>query len=240
MDVTEHKRTECALLRSQHELQVLTTRLMEAQEAESKYLARELHDAFSQKLAVLGIEMAALAQRNNLPCELGAKLLEFTEQIGTLARDIHRISRQLHPAILDDLGLAAALRSECTAFTDQHGIPIDFNPGGIPRVLPDNVALCLYRVVQECLRNVAKHAHATTVRVALQAGSDDIALEVADTGDGFDLEQAKGRGGLGLISMEERARLLNGAFGIRSQPGMGTLVTIRVPLRHKESLAKRS
>ena len=220
----------------QEKLQALTAKLIEAQEMESKYLARELHDDFSQKLAVLGIEMAGLADRTNGSSqELGSRLLEFTEQIGTLAKDIHRISRQLHPAILDDLGLAAALKNECVAFSEQCGIPTEFNPNGTPRYIPDDISLCLYRVAQECLRNVGKHAQATEARVVLSGGLDEIAMEIADVGNGFDPEKVGGKGGLGLISMEERVRLVKGTFSIRSQPGTGTQVTVRVPLGGKES-----
>ena len=104
-------------------------------------------------------------------------------------------------------------------------------PARIPQVLPDDVSLCLYRVVQECLSNIGKHAKATEVRVILRGGSNEIVMEIADDGDGFDLETVKGRGGLGLISMEERARLVEGSFNVQSQPAKGAVVTVRVPLR---------
>ena len=218
----------------QQDLQALTAKLIEAQEAGNKYLARELHDDFSQKLAVLGIQMAALADRASSP-ELGGRLLEFTAQIGILARDIHRISRQLHPAILDDLGLAAALKNECIAFTEQHGIPAEFDARDIPRGVSDDISLCLYRVAQECLRNVVKHAKATGVRVALSCGHDEISMKIADVGVGFVHEEVKRKGGLGLISMQERMRLVSGTFSIRSQTGRGTVVRVRVPLHPTRS-----
>ena len=233
-EMIERTQSETAVLRYQQELQALTAKLIEAQEMGSKYLARELHDDFSQKLAVLGIEMAALAHQASAQ-ELGDRLLEFTVQIGTLAKDIHRISRQLHPAILDDLGLAAALKNECVAFSEQHDIPTEFDAGDMPRVVPDDIALCLYRVAQECLRNAGKHANTAQVLVALSGGRDEIAMEIVDVGDGFNPEEIKGKGGLGLISMEERVRLVNGTFSIRSRPGEGTLVKVRVPLHRKES-----
>jgi PAS domain S-box-containing protein len=235
-EMIERSQGETAVLLYQQELQALTAKLIEAQEMESKYLARELHDDFSQKLAVLGMEMADLAHRTaGSSEELGSRLLEFTEQIGNLAKDIHRISRQLHPAILDDLGLAAALKNECAAFSEQYGIPTEFDPDDIPQAVPDDISLCLYRVAQECLRNVGKHAHVTEARVALSGGLDEIAMEIADVGNGFDPEKVGGKGGLGLISMEERVRLVKGTFSIRSQPGTGTQVTVRVPLGGKES-----
>jgi signal transduction histidine kinase len=220
----------------QEELRALTAKLIGAQEAEGKHLARELHDDFGQKLAVLGMEMGALAHRaSSKDKELGVRLREFTAQIGECAKDIHHISRRLHPAILDDLGLAAALKNECAAFSEQHGIPARFDPFAIPGPVPGDVSLCLYRVAQECLRNAGKHAKAAHVRIALSGDSHEIAMEIADEGKGFDLEKIKGKGRLGLISMEERVRLVNGAFSIRSQPGKGTLVKVRVPLRQGQS-----
>jgi signal transduction histidine kinase len=128
-----------------------------------------------------------------------------------------------------------ALKNECAAFSEQHGIPAEFDPGAIPRSVPDDISLCLYRVAQECLRNVGKHAKAAHVRIALSGGRDEIAMEIADIGNGFDLEKIKGKGRLGLISMEERVRLVNGAFSISSQPEEGTLVKVRVPLQQRES-----
>jgi len=218
----------------QEELQALTAKLIGAQEAESKRLARELHDDFGQKLAVLGMEMADLARQASTQ-ELGGRLLELTAQIGGLAKDVHHISRRLHPAILDDLGLAVALKNECAAFSEQHGIPTEFDSGVMPFSVPDDISLCLYRVAQECLRNAGQHANAAHVRIALRGGGDEIAMEITDVGNGFHLERVKGKGRLGLISMEERVRLVNGAFSIWSQPGEGTLVKVSVPLRRTES-----
>jgi PAS domain S-box-containing protein len=229
--IIERERNRAVLLHYQQELRALTARLIDLQETQNRHLARELHDAFGQKLAVLGIEMAALAQGPPESFEtLSARLRRFIEQIGGLSKDIHRISRQLHPAILDDLGLEAALKNECLVFAKQHGIPTEFDSAGIPRNIPDDVALCLYRVAQECLRNVASHANAASIRVTLGAGRNKIALDVVDNGDGFDPEKIKSKGRLGLISIDERCRLVNGEFSVHSEPGKGTRVEIRVPL----------
>jgi signal transduction histidine kinase len=229
--IIERERNRAVLLHYQQELRALTARLIDLQETQNRYLARELHDAFSQKLAVLGIEMAALAQGPPESFEtISARLRLFTEQIGGLSKDIHQISRQLHPAILDDLGLEAALKNECLIFAEQHGIPTEFDPVGIPRNIPDDVALCLYRVAQECLRNVARHANAALVRVTLRAGHNEIALEIVDNGDGFDPEKIKSKGRLGLISVDERCRLVNGKFSVHSEPGKGARVNVRVAL----------
>jgi len=229
------KQNEAAVLRYQQELQGLTGKLIEARELESKLLARELHDVFSQKLAVLGMEIAALGQ--NLPessQELKSRLQQFTEQIGFLSKDIHQISRQLHPAILDDLGLVAGLRNECLVFSQQQDVPAEFVSRDVPRSLSGDLSLCLYRVAQESLRNIGKHARAQEVRVDLSASDREIVLVIEDRGHGFDLQEGRGKGGLGLVSMEERIRLVNGSLSIRSQPGMGTRVEVRAPLHHSE------
>ena len=148
------------------------------------------------------------------------------------------MSRRLHPAVLDELGLEAALREECAAFSTQLAIPCDVESKDVPISLPEDVSLCLYRVAQESLRNIARHAQASKVRVTLSGRKDGIALRVDDTGDGFDLKERKGKGGLGLISMEERVRLLNGKFTIQSHPGKGTSVDVFLPLASAKDTAK--
>ena len=235
-DITELKQSEAGFLRYQQELKALNAQLISAQEESSKRLARELHDVFSQKLAVLGMDIAALAQQaHQSPEALGAHLRHIAGQIGGLANYIHGMSRRLHPAIVEDLGLAAALASECLAFSEQYGIPAEFTPQNVPDPLPEEISLCLYRVAQESLRNIGKHAHARGVRVALTAGGGNIALVIEDIGDGFELEQARRKGGLGLISMDERVRLVGGTLSIRSKPGKGTRVEVRVPLPRGEA-----
>jgi len=230
------KQSEAALLLYQQELRALTAKLISVQEENSKYLARELHDVFSQKLAVLSMEISALEQRPpESPEALGNQLRQIAEQIGGLAKDIHQMSRQLHPAILDDLGLAAALNNECLAFSEQHGIPVKLTPQNVREPLPEDVSLCLYRVAQESLRNIGKHAGATEVRVALAGGTGEITLVIEDFGDGFDLDQVRGKGGLGLVSMDERVRLVGGTFSVQSEPGTGTRVEVRVPLRRGQA-----
>lgn len=211
------------LQRAQAQLRNFPALLVQAQETERRLLARELHDDLTQKLAALGMEANALGNR-----ELGHK-------IGGLADDIHRISHQLHPAILDDLGLEAALRDECTSFSQRFGIAVRFHSESVPRSLPSEVALCLFRVAQESLRNIAKHAHASEVRVRLERGRTGISLFVGDSGAGFDVSQARGKGGLGLISMEERIQLVKGYYRIHSRPGVGTEKEFHVPLEETGS-----
>ncbi|MBI1955684.1 MAG: PAS domain S-box protein, partial [Acidobacteria bacterium] len=135
-----------------------------------------------------------------------------------------------HPSILDDLGLTATLRAECAAFSKQHGIPARFLPHNVPESLPSDISLSLYRIAQESLWNAAKHAEAKEVLVTLTGSGEEIVLAIHDDGNGFDLAQIKGKGGLGLVSMEERVRLVNGGFSVTSEPGKGTSVAVRVPL----------
>jgi signal transduction histidine kinase len=145
------------------------------------------------------------------------------------------MSRRLHPAILDDLGLAAALRAECNAFSQVHKIHADFSSSRIPKSVPDNVALSLYRIAQESLQNIAKHSRAQKMRVDLAFKRGEIQLAIEDFGDGFDLQALKRKKrGLGLIGMEERVRLVGGALTVDSKPGRGTRVLARIPLKNKQ------
>jgi signal transduction histidine kinase len=222
-----------AIRRSHDELQALAGRLLSAKEEENRRLARELHDVVSQRLAVLGMEFSAVQQQlaSSSPLVSG-RLGSMAEEVGRVAKDIHQLSRQMHPSILDDLGLTSALRAECAAFSKQHGIAAELVPSEIPDALPGEIALSLYRIVQESLWNVAKHAHAHQVRLSVAQADGELLLSVEDDGKGFDPEQVKGQGGLGLVSMEERVRLVNGRFSIQSHPGNGTRVEVRVPVPH--------
>jgi len=232
LDVSERKKAETALIKNQQELQRLTARLLSIQEAETQLIARDLHDDLSQKLAALGMEASALAK--SLPKSsdsLKERIRDLGQKISGFSDDVHRLSRRLHPAILDDLGLEAALREECLGFSQRSGIPVEFQAQDVPRAVPADVALCLFRVGQEALRNVGKHAGATEVHFVLACHESDLVLMIEDVGAGFKPEEARRRGGLGLISMEERVRLVNGDFSIRSQPGKGTEIEVRAPLK---------
>ena len=224
------------LLKSQEELRDMAGRLLSMQEADTRLLARELHDDLSQRLVALSMEASTLSKSSpESPDLISGRIRDLGQKIGAMAAEVHQISRQLHPAILDDLGVEAALREECTSFSRRLGIPVRFKAKEVPRSLPGDIALCLFRVAQESLRNIGKHANAKEVRVLLTCRKADLALFIEDIGDGFDLEQARKKGGLGLISMEERVRLLNGDFKIRSQPGEGTEVEVHMPLPEKAS-----
>jgi signal transduction histidine kinase len=147
-----------------------------------------------------------------------------------ISQDVHSLSRQLHPSILDDLGLIKAVEAECAGFSKREGIEVLFNHENISRVIPKDVSLSLYRIIQEGLRNISKYACAEHASVSLQGMDHDILLSVQDDGIGFDWAEAKENPGLGFSSMRERARLIHGEFSIKSEPEKGTVITVRAPL----------
>jgi signal transduction histidine kinase len=151
------------------------------------------------------------------------------EQLAALSESVHSLSRQLHPSILDDLGLLDALRSECMSLQQRDGIRVEYSARGVPADLPRGTALCVYRVAQEALRNVARHARSPRASVRLVGNGRELVLWVRDEGVGFEVADG-GRTGLGLESMRERARLIRARLTVRSRPGGGTAVTVRVPL----------
>jgi PAS domain S-box-containing protein len=230
-DISERKKNEEALLDYQGQLQRLTGNLLTVQEAGNQELARELHDVFSQELAALNLEVSTLQAQAEEPRQIAEHLAQLGARIGRLADEMHRASRQLHPAIVHELGLEAALQEECNRWSEQLQIPVKFVCEALPRELPDEVSLCLYRVGQESMRNIGKHSDATEARVQLRGDANGVTLRVEDSGDGFDVNEARKKGGLGLISMEERVRLVNGRFSIESRPGSGTIVEVFVPLK---------
>lgn len=227
--------SETALRESQKDLQVLAGKLLSAQEEERRLLARELHDDMTQRLAVLAIEVGKLEQQlQTAPDPVLGRLRETKEQMVRLSADVHVISRQLHPAILDDLGLVSAIESECSNFSQREGIVVKYEAQNVPPTLPKNVALCIYRVAQEGLRNIAKHAQTQEAYVTLGGTDDTVLLSIGDDGIGFDPSQLRGKAGLGLASIEERIRLIQGDLSLRSQPGGGTVIEVRAPLPREE------
>jgi PAS domain S-box-containing protein len=230
-DITGRKMNEQTLLDYKDQLQKLTGALIAARETSNREIARELHDVFSQELAALGMEISSLKEPGRSETELSARLSELGKRVGRLAVNVHETSRKLHPAILEDLGLRVALEQECQSFEQRSEIPTQFTAAGVAGKLPLELSLTLYRAAQECLRNIQKHAPASdSVQVALTRGPDGVTLRVADTGGGFDLARTMRKGGLGLISMEERVRTVNGKLTVESEPGKGTTVTAFVPL----------
>ena len=221
--------------RSNAQIQGLAGRLITAQEAERTRIARELHDDVNQQLAALSISLSGLKRR--LPSEAAEaqqEVARLQQQTIALSEAIRHLSHELHPGVLQHAGLVAALQGDCAEFGSQHGIDVTFHADAGLEDIPADVALCLYRVAQEALRNIARHAGARRAEVALTRSDDILELRIADDGQGFDLAAARRRGGLGLISIDERVRLVQGGVQIVTEPRRGTELRVRVPLHAGE------
>ena len=227
-----------ALNRAQQELRALTARLFQAQEDERRWVARELHDAVCQKLAVFDMEMESLQAKMSLD-SVGAmeQLADLRRQAASLQDEVRSLSHRLHPSILDDLGLSPALRSMTEDFGRRENMLATFSSRGVPEQLPRETAASLYRIAQEALHNVGKHAGKTHVKVTLEGEDSLVRLQVSDLGHGFDPDDA--HGGLGLISMAERARVIGGSFRIESTLGQGTTVSVSAPLGREDRGVER-
>ena len=221
-DITELKQTE-------DDLRDLSRRLIRAHEEERALLARELHDDVTQRLAVLAIQVgrAELAAPGGPPAEA---MQTVRHGLVRLSEDIHALAYQLHPSVLEELGLAEALRAECERRLRQGRIAITVNLDPLPAVPGREVALCLFRVMQEALNNVARHAGARAASVTLKPMDGGLLLAIRDDGVGFDAANPGERRRLGLVAMRERVRLVNGTLDIESSPGHGTTVIAWVPV----------
>jgi two-component system, NarL family, sensor kinase len=228
------RESERKLRQNESDLRGLAGRLIYAQEEERSRLARELHDDLVQRLAVVAIDVGRLElQLLDPPPPVREALGEMKNGIIRISQDVHSLARQLHPSILDDLGLIKAVESECAGFSKREGIEVLFNHENIPRVIPKDISLSLYRIIQEALRNISKHACAQHISVSLLGIGHDVLLSVQDDGIGFDWAEVKENPGLGFSSMRERARLIHGEFSIKSQPGKGMVITVRAPLQRR-------
>jgi PAS domain S-box-containing protein len=228
VDITERKQAELALRESERELRRLSGALITAEEDAARQIARELHDDITQRLALLSMEIGKTAARPPVAGELVSQLRSYQAKILDVSEGIRKISHQMHPSILDDLGLSAALESMCLELQRVEGTSVHFEAREVPDHLDRTLASCLYRVCQESLRNVSKHAQADDVNVVLSRAGEFLHLEVFDSGVGF--ESSGQKPGLGTYSIKERIRVVNGTVSIESEPGQGTRVIARVPL----------
>jgi signal transduction histidine kinase len=199
-------------------LRQLSGRLITAQEEERSRIARDLHDDAGQRLALLAIELDQLQARS------------LADQARALSADLHRMAHQLHPAILDQLGLLPAARRFAGELAARHGLTIEVLSDRWPETLPRDAALVLYRVMQEALQNAVKHSGAARVEIAFRGGGDELTVRVADRGRGFAPEQVEGAYGLGLAGMRERLRIVGGGLRIESAPGGGTMLEAWLPV----------
>jgi signal transduction histidine kinase/ABC-type uncharacterized transport system substrate-binding protein len=204
--------------------------LINAQEQERSRLAAELHDDFSQRVALLTYELGDAADSlAESPDAAREKLNAVSDSVRELGEDLHTVSHRLHSSTLESLGLVAGLRALCHEFTTRQGIEIGFSSMDIPAAVNRDVALCLFRIAQEGLQNLKKHSGVTNAEVNLRRAGDGLSLRLTDKGRGFDVNGARDRNGLGLRSMEGRARIVGGSFEIQSEPGKGTRLEVWVP-----------
>ncbi len=248
-EVAERKRTEEALRESedhyrvlfdeacvmQENLRSLSRQILHVQEAERKRISRELHDEVGQALTAVHMRLGMLQSNGvvDLP-QLKKKISDTQTLLGQTMDSVHRFARELRPAMLDDLGLLAALRSYLKAFAERTGLQVHFKASAETEKLDDEQKTAVFRVTQESLNNVAKHAQATQVTATLRQVKNGIRMQITDNGKAFDVERqlcAKGEQRLGLLGMQERVRLIDGRFEIKSTPGKGTTVSVEVPFR---------
>jgi PAS domain S-box-containing protein len=218
IDITERKLAEAAL-------SGMTRKLVEAQEQERARIARELHDDINQRLALLAVECGQL---QNDPSNVQVRMQDLQIELAQISEDVQALSHELHSSNLDYLGVVAGIRSWCKEFGERQKMEIVCTHD-VRSILPTEIGLCLFRVLQEALHNAVKHSRVKRVEVRLTEQSNEIHLIISDSGAGFDVEAARQGTGLGLTSMQERVRLMNGTISIESKPMGGTTIRVRVP-----------
>jgi PAS domain S-box-containing protein len=227
-DITRRKQME-------ETLSDMSRKFIESQEQERAHIGRELHDDINQRLAMLSLELEQLLEN---PSEIQPRVKELRRQMAEVSNDVQALSHDLHSSKLEYLGVVAGIKSWCKEFSERQRMEIDFK-NEVSSTLPIEVGLSLFRVMQEALHNAQKHSGVKRIEVQLREDSGEIHLVVSDLGRGFDLETAMQGRGLGLTSMSERVRLMNGTISIESKPMCGTTIHVRVPLQsdHRSELA---
>jgi signal transduction histidine kinase len=219
----------------EHAISSMSRKLIESQEQERARIGRELHDDINQRLAMLGVEIERL---QGDPSEIQKRVKELRQQTAEISNDVQALSHELHASKLEYLGVVGGIRSWCREFGERQGLEINFKTDIAGRI-PVEIGLTLFRVLQEGLHNAVKHSEVKRIEVQLSEQSNDIHLTISDAGKGFDVDAAKQGRGLGLTSMEERVRLMNGAIAIDSKPLCGTKIHVCLPLT-LEQCAQRS
>ena len=223
IDITDRRLVE-------ERLREVGGRLLTAQEEERRRVARELHDDLSQQLALLASELEQLSLHPPQPLEeVSQRLIALGQRASSISSDVYRLSHQLHPSKLEALGLVPSLRSYCREVSTQQNIHVSFTHGDVPASVPMDISVCVYRIVQEALRNVAKHSGADEAHVQLLSDGGGLCLRIADAGVGFD-PSPTGHVGLGLISIRERLRFVGGQLQVHSARSHGTRLDVWIPL----------
>jgi signal transduction histidine kinase len=230
-DITERKNAEDDLVKKNIELRQLSLHLENIREEERTKMSREIHDELGQQLTGLKMEISWLNRNLQEKDEkTSAKINSCLDLIDETIHSVRRIATELRPSILDDLGLAEALNWQGSEFSNQTGIPLTFYSSLEEIKFPPLLSIAIFRVFQEALTNVARHAAATRVTSSLEVKDNLLLLTVSDNGKGFVMQPDAERKSLGLLGMRERVEILNGIFTLNSQPGEGTIVSIKIPL----------
>jgi len=209
----------------------VSRRLLEAQEAERARIARDLHDDIGQRLALLSLGFDELQRSSSDQASDRRDHVDaLRRQTREIAADIQALAHELHSSKVQLLGVVAAMSAFCSESAVRQNVEVDFSHQGVPANVPPDIALCLFRVLQEALRNGVRHSAARSFAVSILGTPDGLSLTVRDAGRGFDAESASNDGGLGLTSMRERLKLVAGELSIESRPGSGTTIVARVPL----------
>ena len=217
---------------AQQALEKISGQLIEAQEQERSRIARELHDDYNQRLAMVAIDLDELAENvGDSSVEAHQRLHELFNRVNELSADLHSLSHRLHSSTLESLGLVAGLKAFCEEFRHQQDIQVDFAYEDVPPGIPENATLCIFRVAQEALRNIKRHSGANRAEVRLEWSGERLHLLVSDRGRGFDPTNPSAGSGIGILSMEERLRLLGGRLEIHSRPAEGTRVDAWLPFK---------
>ncbi|MCS6292766.1 MAG: sensor histidine kinase [Nitrospira sp.] len=220
------------LRQSREELRALAGQLLTAQEEDRRRISRDLHDDINQRLAMLSMDLRQAEKDEASDAHsLRSTIRLVSDRLTAISDDVRQMAYRFHPSILDDLGLVKAIRRQIDDFSTRTGIKTSYVHRDPATGLPAEMAICLYRIVQESLSNIVRHAHASQVEVELICEDDIVSLSVHDNGKGFDRAQLSQTGAhLGLLSMKERVRLAKGRFGIDSTPSQGTHVHVEIPL----------
>ena len=215
---------------AEREAQSLAGRILSAGEEERRYLARELHDDVSQRLAAVSIETGTLENKMSESSEIKESLGKLKKNLIGICDDLHRMSRHMHPSVLDDFGLSEAIRSECGELSQRWGIPIELHCSNRFPEIPKSVALCLYRVAQESLWNAIRHSGGSKITIELKSDAEFVYMDISDDGKGFEPSEVQKTRRLGLASMSERIRLVSGTIRTRSAPGQGVTISVVAPI----------
>jgi two-component system sensor histidine kinase UhpB len=237
-DITQRKKEEEKLQQSYDEIRRLASHLQNVREEERLIISREIHDQLGQQLTIMKMDINWLKKRSPFSVNDATKekMEELNAMIDETIKTVRKISTDLRPSLLDDLGLGAAMEWHLTEFEKRSGIDVHYE--GLSKEVPLSIAAKtgLFRIVQESLTNVARYARAKLVKVSLEKQDDRLCLTIQDDGVGFDMEAIAAKKTFGIVGMRERSAMMNGSYDIQSSPGKGTTIVVNVPISHVETI----